>query len=256
MTYNIALLQGIHIRLTKLSEENDQEKGCRLMLELFLLLNYTKINKLPNYVPKKTSYEYGDVQILIHDSSNKDVCKDICSKTLKKNTQDIVSFKIVHEKNRSDSVWLMWFELMKISQTTGNKDLIAWIKLQLNIFICEYGKTQVKNRIHIFFSIIDMIVYSCSQGNTFALVRETIIKRSFLEIMFKVDYILIEKNLIKPSKKREYLGTIAMLQFPDANTTTSPLQRTTQHDEEKKMIKNISSSNKFCFDKIIKKIDG
>lgn len=259
MTVNTALLKGLHIRLTKLSEETNKAKGCRLMLELFLLLYYSKINLVPNYVPKNSQYEHSDLCILINDSSNKDACKDICFKTIKNKSQNKVSFKIVDEKHRNDSVWLIWFELMKISHITSNKDLSKWIKLQLNIFIFEYGKTQVKNRIQILFSIIDMIAYTNnttnkSQGSEFALVMETIIKRSFLEIMFKVDYILQEKNLIKPIKKREYLGMIAMLQFPDENTTIKSIQKMHTCPPEKKQIQTISS-NKICFHKIIKKID-
>ena len=253
MTFNVALLEGICIRLEKVSNEVNQAKSCRLMLELFLLLYYTKINKLPLYVPKKTLYEYKNLEILLQNYSNKDICKDICSKTIKNKFQYIVPFAIVNEKHRNDPVWIIWFELIKISKRIENKDILAWVKLQFGIFISEYGKSQVKNRIHMIFSIIDIISFSnnASQLNKFVLVNEIIIKRSFLEIMIKFDYILLEKNYIQVMKKREYIGMISLLQFPVTSLKIKPCYSYSPQD--KKML--ISSSNKICFDKIIKKID-
>ena len=252
LTINCQLLKGIVIRLSKLSNETDQSKGCKLMVELFLLLYYSKINCLPNYEANKTTqYEHHDLGILINDNSNRDLCKDICFKSIKTKQQDTVkmNLKTIQDKNKNDYIWLVWFELMTVASktTASNKDLLVWIKLQLDIFSSNYVKTQVKNRIYILYSMIDVMIINSPQ---FALTEEPIIRKSFLEIMFKIDYILQELGMISLPTKRSYLNTLAMLQFPNIQ-----LQNQQQHIDyipEKKRIHTSSSSNKIYFDIITK----
>lgn len=265
LTINCQLLRGIIIRLSKLANETEQSKGCKLMIELFLLLYYSKINCLPNYEGNKTTqYEHHDLGVLINDTANRDICKDICFKSMKNKTQDTVTMNLknIQEKNKNDYIWLVWFELMtrassnSSSNSNSNKDLLVWIKLQLDIFTSNYVKTQVKNRIYILYSIIDVMIINSTEQ--FALTEELIIRKSFLEIMFKIDYILQELGLISLPTKRSYLNTLAMLQFPNVQEQHQHQhQHQNQHRiyvPEKKRIhtSSSSSSNKIYFDIITK----
>jgi hypothetical protein len=255
-------MKGIIIRLSKLSNETEQSKGCKLMVELFLLLYYSKINCLPKYEANKaTHYEYHDLGVLINDSSNKDICKDICFKSLKTKTQDKVTMNLknIQDKNKNDYIWLVWFELMttasirsKASTTSTSvestsKDLLVWTKLQLDIFSSNHVKTQVKNRICIIYSIIDTM----SNSQPFLIAEEPIIRKSFLEIMFKIDYILQELGFVSRPTKRSYLNTLSMLQFP--NVQEHKYQQHQQYSPDKKTIQTSPSvSNKIYFDIITK----
>jgi len=279
LTINCQLMKGIIIRLSKLANETEQSKGCKLMVELFLLLYYSKINCLPKYEANKaTHYEYHDLGVLINDSANKDICKDICFKSIKTKTQDKVTMNLknIQDKNKNDYIWLVWFELMttasirsKASTSTAStstaststsststsststsstsKDLLVWIKLQLDIFSSNHVKTQVKNRICIIYSIIDML----SNSQPFLIADEPIIRKSFLEIMFKIDYILQELGLVSRHTKRSYLNSLAMLQFP--NVQEHKYQQHQQYSSDKKTVHTSPSvSNKIYFDIITK----
>lgn len=267
LTINCQLMRGIIIRLLKLANETEQSKGCKLMIELFLLLYYSKINCLPNYEANKTTqYEYHDLRVLVNDSANRDVCKDICFKSIKTKQQETVTMnlKSIQDKNKNDYIWLVWFELMTAASNTNSKDLLVWIKLQLDIFSSCYIKTQVKNRITILYSIIDVMTMTMTTNTPFALTEEPIIRKSFLEIMFKIDYILQELGLVSLPTKRSYLNRLAMLQFPIIQERDKDHQHKQNHNQnhqhqhyipEKKrihMTSTSSSSNKIYFDIITK----
>jgi hypothetical protein len=257
LTINCQLMRGIIIRLSKLSNETEQSKGCKLMVELFLLLYFSKINCIPNYeVNKTTRYEHYDLRVLINDNANKNFCKDICFKSMKTTKiQDTVTMNLknIEDKNKNDYIWLVWFELMTTAAAAVSKDLLVWIKLQLDIFTSNYVKTQVKNRIYILYSIIDVMTNS----QQFILTEEPIIRKSFLEIMFKIDYILQELGVISLPTKRSYLNTLAMLQFPNIQEQKQHQQHQQHHRNyipEKKRIhtSSTSSANKIYFDIITK----
>jgi hypothetical protein len=263
ITINCQLMRGVIIRLSKLANETEQSKGCKLMVELFLLLYYSKINCLPNYEANKaTHYEHHDLGVLINDSANKDICKDICFKSIKTKTQDKVTMNLknIQDKNKNDYIWLVWFELMTMAKASTistasvsgtastSKDLLVWIKLQLDIFTSNYVKTQVKNRIYILYSIIDVI----NNPQQFLLTEEPIIRKSFLEIMFKIDYILQELGLVSRPTKRSYLNTLAMLQFPNVQEHKHEHQHQQYHPHKKTIQTSPSVSNKIYFDIITK----
>lgn len=254
-TTNIQLLKGIRTRLDKVLKcKHDKEGGSKMMIELFLLLYNCPINSIANYTNKNTSYEYHDLSILLNDNVNRKICKDICYKCIKpKQTQDKISFNVVDDKNKNDYIWLLWYELMKIAKHLDNSDLLIWIKIQLNIFSFCYGKTILKSRIYILYSIIDMMMNELHTKVKFTLTKDNIIKMSFLEIMFKIDYIQQELGFVTNVRKRVFLGNIAMLLFAEKTTHDSKIyQYRATYIPEKKQIATVPSKNKICFDKIIK----
>jgi hypothetical protein len=219
MTHNSALLKGITDRLKRYKVDKDKtvdKKSRKLIVELFLLLYYSPITRFPSYkfiTPCK--YEAGHLRTLIINSRYTNLCKDICGKyiSVKNKSQEQVTFHIVDDKYKNDHIWLVWNELFKIAGALHNAEFESWIKIQLDIFAMFYKKTTCVSRIYILYSIIDELVKVIS-GNRFRWINEDIIKRPFIEIMLKIDFIYVEVEHIKPKPRRETLHNCCMVMFP------------------------------------------
>jgi hypothetical protein len=212
MSKNINFITAISKRLTQILDHDSNER--RIIVELYLLLYDNPVNIFTFYNSQLNNckHNYADIPLLFIDEKNKQIIKQICLKTIKNNKQQqIIVLNSIEDKYKGDHVWLLWREFMQISKDESG--LSSWIKLQFDIFVHRYTKITSKKRIGILFSIIDTIFYK-KTNLKFELFHGPIFKKSFIEIILKIDYIYQEIGMIEKKKHKSTLISWAMLMFP------------------------------------------
>lgn len=243
---NQILLNNITNRLFKLN--SDTYDGSRVIVELFLLLYNSHIHYFPVYEYKITKHTIHDLNLLIMDDKNVDECKDICASYCKNGTQSKISFNDIDDKYKNEYIWLVWYELFKVGKNINEK-LYTYIKQQFSIFTCSYNKVESKKRINIIYSILSKLSEHALDKHKEVWSKENVIKRSFLEIMFKINIIYEELGYKQRVNKKSYIHTCCMVMYPNNQDIKPKLQ--VNYIPESKKIK-LQEQNKICYDNVIK----
>jgi hypothetical protein len=190
----------------------------KVIVEMFLLLYYNSINIFKKYIKPTVSckYEYFDMKMLFLDEKNQTLINDICYKTIKtkkeQSTVILIEIEGIDRKYSGDNVWLIWNELMNRGKTLS-LDLNKWMKIQFDIFIQQYTKVTSIKRIQIILSVINVLYQENFKCET-----DIIIKRPFIEIMLKIDYIYQELGFLQRVNSNLMLKSICMLMFPNISS--------------------------------------
>jgi len=243
---NRILLNNITNRLTKLTTETYD--GSRIIVELFLLLYNSHVHYFPVYEPKSTKHTLSDLGLLLMDEKNVDDCKDICASYCKNGTQTKISFNDMDDKYKNECIWLVWYELFKVGKNI-NEGLYSYIKEQFNIFTCSYNKVESKKRMNIIYNILKKISQHVLDKNKEVWSKEYVIKRSFLEIMFKINIIYEELGYKERVNKKHYIHTCCMVMYPNSRDVNPKIEL--NYIPESKKVK-LQEQNKICYDNVIK----
>ena len=242
---NQILLNNITNRLSKLTTE--AYDGSRIIVELFLLLYNSHVNYFPLYEPKTTKYTLSDLGVLLMDDKNVDDCKDICASYCKNGTQSRISFNDMDDKYKNECIWLVWYELFKVGKSI-NEGLYTYMKEQFNIFTCSYNKIESKKRINIIYNILKKISQHVLDKNKEVWSKEHVIKRSFIEIMFKINIIYEELGYKQRVNKKHYIHTCCMVMYPNSRDVKPKIEL--NYIPENKKVK-LQGQNKICLEKKI-----
>lgn len=251
---NYVLLNCITSRIKKF--DTDTYDGSRAIVELFLLLYNSHLHYFPPYEAKATKYTLDDLAVLLMDDKNIDVCKDICASYFKNGSQDKISFNGIDERYKNDCIWLVWYELFKItkslqqqSKSNSNSELFTYVKLQFDIFTFSYNKVESKKRMNIIYNVITKVSHHFIDRSKVVWTKHNIIKRAFLEIMFKINIIYEEIGYKSSVKKKDYVHNCCMVMYP-LKSSMKPRIELNYIPEDKKV--KLHNQNKICYDKVIK----
>ena len=185
-TANQTFLEAIIQRLKMLGNSDVDE--AKIVVELYLLLYNGQPKYQELYKVRKSSHAIDDLRVLIMDDANLSMCKDICNSYLKNGKQTKVKFAKMPDQYQQDYIWLVWFEVLKLTYDIG-KDIHEYCRFQFDIFTIKYNRKAAKERVNMIYNIIDAISESITSKQPFQLGKEPVIKMSFVEIMLKIDFI-------------------------------------------------------------------
>ena len=243
---NQILLTNITSRLSKL--DSNTYDGSRIIVELFLLLYNSHIHYFPVYDSKTTKHTINDLSLLLMDHKNVDECKNICASYCKNDNQTKISFNDIDEKYKNECIWLVWYELFKIGKNI-NDSLFEYVKEQFSIFTYSYNKIESNKRINIIYNILIKLSQHVLDTNTEVWYKEHIIKRSFLEIMFKINIIYEELGYNHRMNKKTYIHSCCMVMYPNNEDIKQKLE--VNYIPESKKLK-LQEQNKIHYDNVIK----
>jgi len=212
-TNNQIFLEAVIKRLNMLGH-SDIDEG-KLVVELYLLIyNEHSKYKEPYKVSKVNhTHTIDDLRILIMDDENLSICKDICCSYLKNGKQTKIKFAKMPEQYQQDFVWLVWNELLKITYGIG-KDIHAYCRFQFDIFTTKYNRKAAKDRVQLIYNVLEKVSESISSKHTFKLIKEPVIKMSFIEIMLKIDFIFQQLGYKPKIPLKSYLNKCCLYCLP------------------------------------------
>lgn len=248
---NYILLDCITSRIKKF--DTDTYDGSRAIVELFLLLYNSHLYYFPTYEAKSTKHTLDDLAVLLMDDKNIDVCKDICASYCKNGSQDKISFNGIDDKYKNDCIWLVWFELFKMTKSlhkqSNTNELFIYVKQQFDIFTFNYNKVESKKRMNIIYNVVTKVSQHFIDRSKVVWTKQIIIKRAFLEIMFKINIIYEELGYKDCVRKKDYVHNCCMVMYP-LKSNVKPKIELNYIPEDKKV--KLNNQKKNCYDKVIK----